>query len=69
VAGAGVVEGAGVAGAGVAGAVAGTGSRTTELERSPPSSARLNEVIVNRIATTAVILPTTVGVPIEPKTA
>src|SRR5438094_4460681 len=59
----------GAAGAGVAGAVVGAGSRTTEPVRSPPSRARLNDVMVKRIAITAVILPTTVGVPIEPNTA
>src|SRR5262245_6392224 len=65
-AGVGFVAGAdGAAGAGfvdgvddvVDGAVIGAGSRTTEEERSPPSSARLKDVSVNRIATPVVILP------------
>jgi hypothetical protein len=60
---AGVVAGVS-AGAAGAGALAGT----TEAGRED-IFARLNEVIMNRIATTVVILPRMVGVPIEPKTA
>ncbi len=60
-----------MAGAGLAGAEGAevVGSRTIELERSPPSIARLNEVIVKTMATPVVTLPSSVGVPIEPNTA
>jgi len=54
--------------AGGAGALPATGSRMTE-PRSPPSKARLNDVIANTIAIPVVIFPSTVGVPMEPKTA
>src|SRR4030095_5433662 len=72
-AGAGVAggAGAGVAGAAGAGALAGGGaaSRTTELARSPPRMASVNDVIVKTIAMPVVILPRSVGVPIDPNTA
>src|SRR5580765_8457319 len=57
--------------AGFAGALAGggTASRTTELPRSPPSIASVNDVSVKTMAMPVVILPSKVGVPIEPKTA
>src|SRR5581483_8962129 len=65
--------GAGAAGAAGAGAVAAggaaAGSRTTELPPRPPSSASENDVIVKTMAMAPVILPSTVGVPIEPNTA
>src|SRR5256884_9935132 len=53
------------------GAAAGGGavSRTTELLRPPPRSARLNDVRVKTTGIAPVILVSTVGVPIEPKTA
>src|SRR4029453_13323748 len=60
--------GAGVAGA--AGALAGAGaSRTTELPCSPPRMASENEGSAKTIAIPVVILPSSVGVPIEPNTA
>ena len=54
----------GAAGAAGAGPLAGTTDLACE-----DIFARLNEVIMNRIATTVVILPRIVGVPMEPKTA
>jgi len=68
-AGVGDVGSAGAAGA--AGALAGGGaaSRTTELPRSPPKMASVNDVSVKTMAIPVVILPSKVGVPIEPKTA
>ena len=54
----------GAAGAAGAGPVAGTTDLTCD-----DIFARLNEVIMNRIATAVVILPRIVGVPMEPKTA
>src|SRR5438067_9823368 len=57
--------------AGAAGALTGGGaaSRTTELPRSPPKMASVNDVSVKTMAIPVVILPSKVGVPIEPKTA
>src|SRR4029453_11881826 len=68
--GAGGAGAAGAPGAG-AGALAGgaAGSRTTELARSPPRMASVNDVIVKTIAMPVVILPRRVGVPIDPNTA
>src|SRR5205823_2401403 len=70
---AGGVVGAGTGADGVAGSEAGadTGgaSRTTDDVRSPPRIASENEVSVKMIAMTPVILPSTVGVPMEPNTA
>src|SRR5437773_3411653 len=70
---AGGVVGAGADGDPGAGGVAGTdtggASRTTDEDRSPPRIASENEVRVKMIAITPVILPSTVGVPIEPNTA
>src|SRR5437879_9805334 len=60
--------GADLAGAGAA-AGAGAGSRTTELARSPPRIASVNDVIVKTTAMPVVILPSSVGVPIDPNTA
>src|SRR5437870_989462 len=51
------------------GAGAGAGSRTTELARSPPRIASVNDVIVKTTAMPVVILPSSVGVPIDPNTA
>src|SRR5206468_7685858 len=74
-------RGAGVGGAGAAGAAGadpagagaaaggGAASRTTELPRSPPRIASVNDVIVKTIAMPVVILPSKVGVPIDPNTA
>src|SRR5262249_28358464 len=63
--------GGGGGGAAGAGALAGGGaaSRTTELARSPPRMASVNDVIVKTIAMPVVILPRSVGVPIDPNTA
>ena len=58
----------GAAGAGVSAAGAGALAGTTDCARDE-SFARLNEVIMNTIATTVVILPRIVGVPMEPNTA
>src|SRR2546427_2324828 len=71
VGGAGSAGAAGVGDAGAAGALAGGGaaSRTTELPRSPPRIASVNDVIVKTIAMPVVILPSKVGVPIDPNTA
>src|SRR5262249_57370502 len=71
VAGAGVPGAAGAPGAAGVGALAGGGaaSRTTELARSPPRMASVNDVIVKTIAMPVVILPRSVGVPIDPNTA
>src|SRR2546423_1235385 len=54
---------------GPAGADTGGASRTTDEDRSPPRMASENEVSVKMMAMAPVILPSTVGVPIEPKTA
>ena len=63
-------EGAGVEGARTSPARPGAlGSRTTDDERSPPRMARLNDVTAKRSATLVVILPSSVGVPMEPNTA
>src|SRR5206468_5851525 len=67
-AGPGAVGAAGAAGAGVL-AGGGAASRTTELARSPPRMASVNDVIVKTIAMPVVILPRSVGVPIDPNTA
>src|SRR5262249_14548154 len=68
----GIVGAAGADGAaGLAGALAGGGaaSRTTELPRSPPIIASVNDVSVNTMAIPGGILPSKVGVPLEPNNA
>src|SRR5262249_36264197 len=65
----GVPGAVGAVGAAGAGALTGGASRTTELARSPPSMASVNDVNVKTMAMPVVILPSKVGVPIEPNTA
>src|SRR5712664_983893 len=64
---------AGAAGVVPAGAGAldggGAASRTTELARSPPRMASVNDVTANTMAMPVVIFPSSVGVPMEPNTA
>ena len=62
--------GVGAAWAAGAGALAGgAASRMTELARSPPRMASVNDVRANTMAMPVVIFPSIVGVPMEPNTA